>query len=85
MLLPHESEEVGVAAIGSMTAALKAQRALAAAGLSLHVVSLSPTDTRRGCAYGIEYPLSLAQKARAILHGARIPVSQYLKKGGGKL
>ena len=85
MLLPHETAGVGVAALGSMTAALKAQRALATAGLALTVVSLSPSDTRRGCAYGVEYPLPLDGKVRAILHSARIPVSQYIKKGGSGL
>jgi hypothetical protein len=85
MSFPYESTEVGVAALGSMTAALKAQRALTAAGLSLTVVSLSPSDTRRGCAYGVEFPLSLEGRVRTALQDARIPVSQYMRKRGKRL
>ena len=85
MALPFENAGVGVAALGSMTAALKAQRTLAAAGLALNVVSLSPSDTRRGCAYGVEYPLTSESEVRAVLSRAHIPVSQYIKKGGGRL
>ena len=80
-----ENDSNGVAAIGSMTAALKAQHALAAAGLHLSVVSLSPGENRRGCAYGIEYPLHLEEKVRTALRAARVPVSQYLRKGGQRL
>lgn len=77
--------EKGVAAIGSMTAAIKAQRALTAAGISVEIVSLSPGETRRGCAYGIEYPLSQESQIRNALRAARISVSQYLRKGRKEL
>lgn len=72
----------GIAAIGSMTAAIKAQRTLAMAGLKVEVIGLSPTETRRGCAYGIEYPLTAEGQVRISLRAARISVAQFLQKGG---
>ena len=81
---PHE-EGVVVAALGSMTVALKAQRALLTAGLEATVVSLSPADTRRGCAYGVEFSAARESDARAALQGAHLSVSQYVRKGGGRL
>ena len=82
MPTPYHSEEKGVGAIGSMTAAIKAQRALASNGITVEIISLSPGETRRGCAYGIEYPLSLEANVRNVLRAARISVSQYFRKGG---
>ena len=71
---------VFVAAIGSMTAAVKAQRALLAAGIHAEVIALSPHQTRRGCAYGVEFPHVLEHEARAALRDARVSVSQYIEK-----
>ena len=83
--MQFNSEEKGVAAIGSMTAAIKAQRALAASGIAVEIISLSPGETRRGCAYGIEYPVQFDTSVRNALRAARISVSQYLRKGGSQL
>lgn len=82
MYLQHNSEAIGVAAIGSMTAAIKAQRALARVSLTVEIVSLSPEETKRGCAYGLSYPLAKEAAIRSALRSAQIPVSQYLRKGG---
>lgn len=75
----------GIAAIGSMTAAIKAQRALIRAGISSEIVSLSPEETRRGCAYGLSYVYTAEQKVRNTLRSAKIPVSEYLRKGGNEI
>ena len=80
--MQYRSEEKSVAAIGSMTAAIKAQRVLAVSGITVEIISLSPGETRRGCAYGIEYPLRLDTNVRNALRAARISVSQYFRKGG---
>ena len=69
----------GIAALGAMTAAIKAQRALGAAGITVEVIALSPTQTRRGCAYGIAYPPALQSEVQHTLRRLRIPVSQYLE------
>lgn len=73
--------QVVIAAIGSITAAVKAQRTLLSAGIAAEVVALSPQDTRKGCAYGVEISPSSEISARNVLRTAGISVSQYIKKG----
>ena len=69
-----------IAAIGAMTAAVKAQRALLDSEIAAEVIALAPEDTRRGCAYGLEFPCHRQNEARAALRAARISVSQYIEK-----
>ncbi len=69
-----------IAAIGAMTAAVKAQRALLDSEITAEVIALAPEDTRRGCAYGLEFPCRMQSEARAALRAARISVSQYIEK-----
>lgn len=76
----NKSRGTCVAAIGSMTAAVGAERALAANGIESEVVALSPEETRRGCAWGVEFDATLERAARATLHCARISVSQYFRR-----
>ena len=76
----NKSRGTCVAAIGSMTAAVGAQSALAANGIESEVVALSPEETRRGCAWGVEFDATLERAARATLHYARISVSQYFRR-----
>ena len=71
---------VCVAAIGSMTLCMKAQRVLSAAGINAHVISLSPEETKRGCAFGISFPTNVQPIAAAQLRRAKIPVSEYFTK-----
>ena len=74
---------VCTAAIGPMTMAIKAQRALLDAGISAEVRALSPAQTKRGCAYGITFPCTAWKAVRALLSAAGVSVSQYLGKSGG--
>ena len=69
------------AALGPMSAAIRAERALLEMGILAEVVALEPTETRRGCAFGIEFPCHEEARVRATLRAARITVSQYLKRG----
>ncbi len=69
-----------IAAIGSLTAALGAQRALQNAGVFSEVISLLPSQTRKGCAYGLEFAAADEERARSALRTARIGVAQYLRK-----
>ena len=69
-----------VGALPSMTAAIKAQRFLLLQGISCEVVSLSGKETKRGCAFGVEFDCEQESAARAALRAARVPVSQYFKK-----
>lgn len=80
----HVSNTLGgtcVAALGAMTVAIKAKRALAFAGIKAEVVALAPQQTRRGCAYGVEFSLEEERMARAALRENGISVSQYIRGG----
>ncbi len=70
-----------IAAVSSVTLAIKAQRALNSSGIPSEVISLTADQTRRGCAYGLEFSCTEESAVRALLRTAHIPVSQYLKKG----
>ena len=82
MLSPSTQEPTCLAALPSMTIAIKGQRALLAAGISAEVLTLSASETRRGCGFGLSFCCSERTRAQSALRAARIPVSQYLKKGG---
>lgn len=72
------------AVIGSVTAAMKAQRALASASIQSTVVKLDASVTARGCAHGIEYDCNQSSNVRAILNSAGIRATRYTD-GGGRL
>ena len=61
-----------VAAVGAMTAAIRAQRALQAANLYAEVVALLPTETKKGCAYGVEFAGDQLSRVIGILNGGKI-------------
>lgn len=82
MYLPSNGYQRCIAALHSVTLAIKAQRALAAEGIGAEVITLNASETRRGCAYGLSFPCDAESRVRALLRAARIPVSQYLRKGG---
>ena len=77
------TDETGdcVAALGSVTLAIKAQRSLAAIGIKSDIISLPAKATRRGCGFGLTFPCAEEGAVRRSLRAARIPISQYLKKG----
>ena len=84
MRLPTPSPTFEIAAIGSMTGAIKAQRALARMGFSAEIVSLSPGEAKNGCAYGLSFSVAQSIAVRRALRAAGIPVSEYLRKGDVK-
>ena len=71
-----------IGALGSMTLALKATRALASHGIFAEVIGLTAGETKRGCAFGISFDCGAIDQVRRILKGHDISVSQYLQKGG---
>ena len=73
------------AAIGSLTYAIKAQRALDQGGIGGEIVKLDASMTRRGCAYGVEFPCELQREVRAIMNAEKITVNSYINGGGGTL
>ena len=69
-----------IAAIGAVTAAMRAERTLRAAGIAAEVVALDADQTRRGCAFGVAFPSQEEARARQVLRAARISISQYIKE-----
>ena len=75
-------QDLYTAAVGSLTHAMKGQRILSEIGVSTTIVKLDSKKTRRGCAYGIEFPSSRLREVRAALSASRLPVTQYVDGGG---
>ena len=71
-----------LAAVGGMTAAIKAERALRPLGIQTRISALSPEQTRNGCAFGVEFPCEELARVRRALRAARIPVTEYIEQGG---
>lgn len=69
--------EVCVAELGSLTAAMKAQEALAAAAIPSSVEKLESSSSRRGCVYGLRLSCLQTKNARTVLSAARISVKQW--------
>ncbi len=64
------------AELGSVTAAMKAQRALATAAIPSAVVKIE-SSSRRGCTYGIRFSCNQLGNVRTVLSAARISVKQW--------
>ena len=63
--------------LGSVTYAMKAQRALAAAAIHSTVVKTESSSSKRGCTYGIRFSCQQEQNVRTVLRAARIGVKQW--------
>lgn len=70
------------AALSSLTYAMKAQRAIEAAGLNSDIVKLDSRHTRRGCSYGVQFHCEYTSKIKSVLRESGIGVSKYLSGGG---
>ncbi len=66
------------AVIGSMTLSMKAQSALAEAAIRASIAKISSSETRSGCAYGVDFPCTQSANVRQILSREGIRVKQYL-------
>jgi len=64
---------------------MKGQRLLSDVGIASRIVKLDASKTRRGCAYGIEFPCADQRRVRTTLGAAHLPVSEYFSGGGGEL
>ncbi len=65
------------AAIGSVTQAQKAQRALAEAAIPATVVKWENSSRLLGCVYGVRFACAQANNVRTVLASARISVKQW--------
>lgn len=68
-----------VAVTGSMTAALRAQRALAFAAIRAEIVK-SDSESGRGCGYGVAFAASQQSNVRTILTNAHVNVRRYTQE-----
>lgn len=73
------SDDTLVAVTGSMTTALRAQRALAAAAIRAEVVK-SDGQHERGCGYGVAFAARQQNNVRTILTAAHINVRRYVRE-----
>ena len=66
------------AAIGSMTQAQMAQKALATAAIQSTVKKFeAPSSLRRGCIYGVKFSCIQKNNVEAVLSSARIAVKNW--------
>lgn len=65
------------AAIGSVTQAMKAQRALAQAAIPATVVKWEASSRLRGCTYGVRFSCLQQKNVQTVLASARIAVKQW--------
>ena len=76
----HESNGgIMVAVTGSMTAALRAQRALTSAAIRADIVK-SDNDRGRGCGFGVAFAATQQSNVRAILANAHVNVRRYTQE-----
>lgn len=78
--LTNNPNTICIAAIGSLTLSLKAQRMLQAAGLAAEVLALSREETRQGCAYGVSFPCNVRNQVRNTLAAQRLFPTQYIER-----
>ncbi len=78
-------QTICTASLGSLTYAIKGQKALEEAGISGKIVKLDATKTRRGCSYGIEFPCDKIKRVRSVFSSSHLPVSGYQNGRGGVL
>lgn len=65
------------AELGSMTYAMKAQKALAAAAIPATIIKSESSSSRHGCTYGIRFSCQQENNVRTVLAAARITVKQW--------
>ncbi len=64
------------AEIGSISGAMRAQKALAAAAIPSQVIKLD-SSSRHGCAYGLSFSCEQMKNIQYVLDTARISVKQW--------
>lgn len=72
-----------IATIPSLNICIKAQKILAENAIFSKIVSIDPSLTKRGCAYGIEFSCSEEKNVRTVLRRAGIHPSQIISNGIG--
>lgn len=76
---PYRSATVCTAVTGSMTMALKAQRALSKHAIRAETVKVSRSASQKGCIYGVEFDYALLGNVRSILEASGIEIKEFLR------
>ena len=63
--------------IGSMTQAMRGQKALAGAAILADVIKANTGSSLRGCAYGLSYPCAQENNVKTVLTRAGVRVRSY--------
>ena len=75
----YRSATVCTAVTGSMTMALKAQKALSREAIRATTVKVSRSTGGSGCIYGVEFDCPLMGSVRSALSAAGIEVKEFLR------
>ena len=75
----YRSATVCTAVTGSMTMAMKAQKALSREAIRANTVKVSGSANGKGCVYGIEFDCPLLGNVKAVLDGAGVEVKEFLR------
>ena len=70
-----------ISTIPSLNISIKVQKELAKIGVFCKIISLDPSMSHRGCAYGIEYSCYNKQTVDLILHRLRVR-SEFIQRDG---
>ena len=72
-----QEKSTGAAVLGSVTQAMKAQAALAAAAIPSTVMKWEGSSRLRGCVYGVRFAASQTNNVKTVLTSARIAVKEW--------
>ena len=75
----YRTATVCTAVTGSMTMAMKAQRALAKEAIRATVVKVSRSTDAKGCVYGVEFDCPLLGNVKNSLLNAGVEVREFLR------
>ena len=75
----YRTATVCTAVTGSMTMALKAQKALSKETIRSNAIKVSHSENGKGCVYGIEFDCAFLGNVKATLSAAGIEVREYLR------
>jgi len=70
-----------IIAMKSMTFAEKGKRAASSAGIFSEIVSIDPSVTKRGCAYGLTIPCSEVNRLVSVFEKRHVQYGEILGNG----
>ena len=69
-----------IASLSTLNLSIKAQKLLSNERIYSRIISLDPSPTKRGCAYGIEFACSEERTVKTILRNNGIRASEFINK-----